>query len=382
MRKKEQNKHSLIVVGVLLCICLLIYFIFPVPPCSLSDFEKRAVWVSYQELSELSYESKKEFTKDFQDILDEVVKYETNTLIVHARAFADALYPSKLFPISQIICQRSSLSFDPLEVMIDLTHQKGLKFEAWLNPYRISLNQETFENFLELSPKSEWLEDTKQTIGYKTYKYIFNPQSQDVRDYIVAGVKEIVENYDVDGIHFDDYFYVEGTHEYTSRNQRMDNVNMLIQDIYASIKEINKDVTFGISPQGNYENCINEGADIDTWLKEEGYIDYLMPQIYWSNRYGERKHKLFNERAKQFAGLKKHKNVKLYAGLALYRAGEDNEIDKGWTHSSSNISSQVQILYVNGYKGYSFFTYDSLKNKAAQKELKELLKNHPLENEG
>lgn len=378
MKRDSQRKHSLCVIGILLVICLLIYFVFPRPSCSLSSLDKRAVWLSYQDLAKLSYESQKEFENDFEEVLMQVEKYKTNTLIVQVRPFADALYQSKIFPISKVICQRSSLSFDPLEIMVQMAHQKGMSIEAWINPYRISLTQKTYQNFLDLSPHKSWLDDSKQTIGYATYKYIFNPESQDVRDYVVAGVKEIVENYDVDGIHFDDYFYVDGSHGETTQGQRMDNVNSLIQDVYQSIKAIKEDVVFGISPQGNYENCINEGADVDTWLKEEGFIDYLMPQIYWSNQYGtDGKITMFTDRIEVFAGLKRRKEIMLYAGLALYRSGETLELDQGWSSSSMNIANQVQILYENGYKGYSLFNYSSLLKEDGRKELENLLKEHP-----
>lgn len=270
------------------------------------------------------------------------------------------------------------MTFDPLEEMIKLAHKKGISIEAWINPYRISLNKNTYQNFMELSSKKSWLEDTKQSIGYATYKYIFNPESQDVRDYIIAGVKEIVENYEVDGIHFDDYFYIEGTHGETTQGQRMDNVNMLIQDVYQSIKSINSNIVFGISPQGNYENCVNEGADVDTWLKEDGYVDYIMPQVYWSDQYGpDGKTRMFTDRIELYAGLKRQKTVMLYAGLALYQSGEELDLDKGWTLSSSNISEQVQILSNNGYKGYSLFNYSSLLKEDGEKEMRELLRTHP-----
>ncbi len=153
---------------------------------------------------------------------------------------------------------------------------------------------------------------------------------------------------------------------------------MLVQSVYQSIKAIDPDVVFGISPQGNYENCLESGADVVTWLKEEGYIDYLMPQIYWSNHYGsDGKTKLYSQRIKTFARLKRHKNVTLYAGLALYQAGKELNDDQGWSNSINNISSQVQILYLNGYKGYSLFTYSSLLNETGQKEMDELLRIHP-----
>ena len=239
---KKNTKHSFLVIVVLLCVCFIVYFLFPRPTCSLSSLDKRAVWFSYSDLAKFSYESRDAFIEDFSEALRVVDNYKNNTIIVQVRPFADALYQSKIYPISKVICHRSSLSFDPLEEMIKLAHKKGISIEAWINPYRISLNKNTYQNFMELSSKKSWLEDTKQSIGYATYKYIFNPESQDVRDYIVAGVKEIVENYEVDGIHFDDYFYIEGTHGETTQGQRMDNVNMLIQDVYQSIKSINSNI--------------------------------------------------------------------------------------------------------------------------------------------
>nr|WP_202086541.1 family 10 glycosylhydrolase [Coprobacillus cateniformis] len=362
----------------MLCVCFIVYFLFPRPTCSLSSLDKRAVWFSYSDLAKFSYESRDAFIEDFSEALRVVDNYKNNTIIVQVRPFADALYQSKIYPISKVICHRSSLSFDPLEEMIKLAHKKGISIEAWINPYRISLNKNTYQNFMELSSKKSWLEDTKQSIGYATYKYIFNPESQDVRDYIVAGVKEIVENYEVDGIHFDDYFYIEGTHGETTQGQRMDNVNMLIQDVYQSIKSINSNIVFGISPQGNYENCVNEGADVDTWLKEDGYVDYIMPQVYWSDQYGpDGKTRMFTDRIELYAGLKRQKTVMLYAGLALYQSGEELDLDKGWTLSSSNISEQVQILSNNGYKGYSLFNYSSLLKEDGEKEMRELLRAHP-----
>ena len=375
---KKNTKHSFLVIVVLLCVCFIVYFLFPRPTCSLSSLDKRAVWFSYSDLAKFSYESRDACIEDFSEALRVVDNYKNNTIIVQVRPFADALYQSKIYPISKVICHRSSLSFDPLEEMIKLAHKKGISIEAWINPYRISLNKNTYQNFMELSSKKSWLEDTKQSIGYATYKYIFNPESQDVRDYIVAGVKEIVENYEVDGIHFDDYFYIEGTHGETTQGQRMDNVNMLIQDVYQSIKSINSNIVFGISPQGNYENCVNEGADVDTWLKEDGYVDYIMPQVYWSDQYGpDGKTRMFTDRIELYAGLKRQKTVMLYAGLALYQSGEELDLDKGWTLSSSNISEQVQILSNNGYKGYSLFNYSSLLKEDGEKEMRELLRAHP-----
>lgn len=373
---KSNTKHSVIVIVVLLCLSLVIYFLFPKPPCSITSFDKRAVWLTYQDLSELSYDSKEAFEKEFQEMIQTIKKYKNNTIIVQVRAFSDALYNSNLFPLSQVITNQTSLSFDPLQVMVDIAHNEGISIEAWINPYRISLNKQTYMQFFNSSHRA-WLKDPHYTIHYGSYQYILNPANAQVRKYIVEGVKEIVSHYKVDGIHFDDYFYISGTHGQTTQDERLDNVNILIQDVYQSIKEMNSDISFGISPQGNYENCLIEGADIDTWLKEEGYIDYLMPQIYWSNQYDDGKTTMFTNRAKLFAGLKRHKNVQLYAGLALYHAGENINNDLGWSLSHQNISDQVQVLSELGYDGYSVFKYASLKNESGKKEMDELLKVHP-----
>lgn len=376
MRKKKKQK-SLKVVLILICLMILIYFIFPIPNCSLSDFDKRAVWVSYQDLAKLSFENQRSFEKEFKEIVSHAQKQKCNTLIVHVRAFSDALYPSQLFPISSVITKQSRLTFDPLASMIDLTHQEGLSFEAWINPYRISINEKTYQQFIAHSMKRRWLNDESYTIHYGTYQYILNPAHQEVRDYITKGVQEIVKNYDVDGIHFDDYFYVEGTHGKTTQKERLDHVNALISQVYSAIKSVKDNVTFGISPQGNYENCLLEGADVDTWLKEEGYVDYVMPQIYWSDSYGvDGNTEMFTKRAKTFSRLKKHKNVKLYAGLAIYKAGQEDGNDIGWSQRSDNLSRQIQTLYQYDYDGYSLFDYSSMMKEEGQKEMSEVFRHH------
>ena len=158
----------------------------------------------------------------------------------------------------------------------------------------------------------------------------------------------------------------------------MNHVNALISQVYSAIKNIKEDVSFGISPQGNYENCLIQGTDVDTWLKKEGYVDYVMPQIYWSDSYGlDGNTKMFTKRAKTFSRLKKHKNIKLYAGLAIYRTGQKDDRDLGWSQRSDNLSNQIQTLYKYGYDGYSLFDYGSMMKEEGQKEMSEVFRHHP-----
>lgn len=368
------KKPKIIAAISILCFAIAVFILSPKPPVDLSSFNRRTVWVSYYSLEKLSYNSEDEFRKGYKKILETVDKYYVDTVIVHVRPFCDALYLSKNF--SQSFVVGKTLTFDPLEVMIEETHAKEMRFEAWINPYRVSLNKATYDNFVENSPKSSWMEEENKIIHYEEYKSILNPANQEVRNYIREGVKEVINNYNVDGIHFDDYFYVPGTHEGTPTQERLDNVNKLIKEVYQDIKSVDKNIEFGISPQGNYENCIAEGADIDTWL-EEGYIDYLMPQIYWSNEYGQSSKEMFNDRAQQFSKIKRTKKIQLYAGLALYKAGVGDEQDTGWTKSFDQISNQVQTLYDYNYKGYGLFEYSDLLSKNGQKEMDELLRAHP-----
>ena len=376
-RKKKGDIGQSIKVLIVICLlCFIIFFLSPPIPTTLTHFSKRAIWISYIEMEDLSYDSLTSFKKSYNQILEKVKKYEINTVIVHVRAFSDALYNSTVYPFSSYMSGHESLSFDPLEEMVKMTHDEGLKFEAWINPYRISFNSDTLKQFKK-SRYASWL-DSDDTIHCGDNKYILNPASEKARKLIVNGVKEIVQNYEVDGIHFDDYFYIEGSYKDTTEKTRKENVNLLVKDVYQTIKTINPDVTFGISPQGNYENCMSHGADVDTWLKSEGYIDYLMPQIYWSNDYDGTK--LFSKRAKLFASLKRNHNVSLYAGLALYNAGKNSGKDKGWSKSSDNISKQVDILANYGYRGYSLFSYSSLFDSDGIKEMNALLQEHKEQN--
>lgn len=371
MRKKKKSNQGIIVLFVIGIACMALYFLIPKPPLTLDMMEKRAVWVSYLDLDDLDYSSITSFEKGFENICINTVNNQCNTLIVHVRAFQDALYKTNKFPISKVITGRE-LTYDPLDIMIEIAHQYHLKFEAWINPYRISHNQATFNQFINNSPIKDWI-NTEHVINYGEYNYILNPGSERARDYIVDGVREIVENYNVDGIHFDDYFYVEGTYQGVSEKQRKENVNILIKDVYKTIKDMNSNIVFGISPQGNYENCLLAGADVDTWLSNDGYIDYIMPQIYWTNEYyRDGKIKMFNKRVSAWKRIDRNKDVDLYVGLALYQSGKELSHDKGWSMSNDNIVEQIEILYDYDINGYCLFSYNSMLGNG-KKEMDNLL---------
>lgn len=314
--------------------------------------ELRGLWISVFEFDRLGLNttSEKKFRKNAQTLLYKAADNGINTIFFHVRAFDDAVFPSKNFKLSTYVS--SGKSYDPLAVMVELAHANGMELHGWMNPYRI------------------------------TYNYFLDPAKTSSTNRIKLAVKEVMKH-NVDGIHFDDYFYhaklgyknTSGTVTVKSRNlpsakTKRQNVNAMVRSVRQYVHNIDNQAVFGISPQGNPGNCRASGADIDTWLSKSGYVDYLMPQLYWSNDHGSSSDpNMFTSRLKAYKSLNK-KNLPLYAGLALYKTGKKQSGDPGWTRRSTNIKEQVEILRNNGYMGYSFFSAQDLSRSSAQKELK------------
>ena len=171
----------------------------------------KSVWMAYFELEKYTSEcaDSNSFESEIKSAFKKVKSLGLNTITVQVRPCADAFYKSSYFPVSKYCfgVQGSELIYDPLAIMVKAAHNLGLRIEAWVKPYRVS--QENDINALSSgNPAKKWLEDTeKSSCVYVADKIYFNPARSEVTELIVNGVKEIVKNYAVDGIHFDDYFY-------------------------------------------------------------------------------------------------------------------------------------------------------------------------------
>ena len=189
---------------------------------------------------------------------------------------------------------------------------------------------------------------------------------------IAQGAAEIAENYDVDGIHFDDYFYPSedpslDSAAYESYTQSVENplpllewraanINAMVAQVYESIKAVKEEVVFGISPQGNIANDEAMGADVKTWAAVPGYVDYLAPQLYFSF---ENEALGYLEALEEWAALPQHEGLKLYAGLALYKVGTD--ADGGtWLGRDDIIALQAEAALEAGYQGVILYSSDYL----------------------
>lgn len=353
-----------------------------------SDEEMRGVWVSYMELSMENESSKtqKAFEDKFTEIAQKCRKSGFNTLIVQVRPFCDALYKSSYFPWSHILTgtQGENPQYDALQIMCDICKENNLKIHAWINPYRVSSN----ETPKKLSDNNPYIKNSE--IGIKTDNGIFlDPSNETAQQLICDGVKEIAENYDVDGIQFDDYFYPTEDESFDKKqyevyiekygkensmsldNWRMQNVNTLICKVYRTIKSVDSSVEFGISPQGNIGNNDGLYADVKSWCTCKGFADYICPQIYFSL---ENPALTFEDCLDSWTSLDFDENVKLYVGLGGYKAGNGEYDEETWLLSDSILADEYDVLRNNkSVRGFMLYSYNSLEDDTAKKEINNLI---------
>lgn len=353
-----------------------------------SDEEMRGVWVSYMELSMENESSKtqKAFEDKFTEIAEKSRESGFNTLIVQIRPFCDALYKSSYFPWSHILTgtQGKNPQYDALQIMCDICKENNLKIHAWINPYRVSSN----ETPKKLSDNNPYIKNSE--IGIKTDNGIFlDPSNETAQQLISDGVKEIAENYDVDGIQFDDYFYPTEDESFDKKqyeayiekygkensmsldNWRMQNVNTLICKVYRTIKSVDSSVEFGISPQGNIGNNDGLYADVKSWCTCKGFADYICPQIYFSL---ENPALTFEDCLDSWTSLDFDENVKLYVGLGGYKAGNGEYDEETWLLSDSILADEYDILRNNkSVRGFMLYSYSCLEDDTAKKEINNLI---------
>lgn len=329
--------------------------------------EQKAIWFSYIDLAEfISGKSKSEFKTSISTALDNVSKAGFNTVYIHVRAFEDAFYKSELFPKTSYL---GTHTYDPLKIIISKAHKLNLSVHAWINPFRCS-NVETIESTDEKYTIKKWYNDNEKNgtyiKGVEDDEHMWlNPAYEDVRQLVADGAVEIVKNYNIDGIHFDDYFYpttnksfdksaFEASGEKNLSEWRIANINKMVKLVYESIKQTNQEVVFGISPQGNIENDYQlQFADVKTWCSKDGYVDYIAPQVY----YGYSSTSPYLETIKRWDKLKTNKNVKLVIGLAEYKVISEDE----YINNVGIIAEQIKdAKELQNYSGIAVYNYKNL----------------------
>lgn len=346
-------------------------------------YEFRAVWVAT--VNNIDWPSKPGLSTEAQkreviEILNMHQNLGMNAVILQVRPAADAFYRSELEPWSRYLTgipgKAPEPFYDPLEFWIDECHQRGMELHAWLNPFRVAQNiKEPLAGNHIAFQYPEWI------LKYGNLLY-FDPGLPQTREFVVQVVKDIVARYDVDAIHFDDYFYPYPLAEefpdtvsfqlYSRRflpenkaDWRRENVDITIQMINDTIKATKPWVKFGISPFGVWRNIADDPrgsqtragatnydhlyADVIKW-QEKGWIDYLIPQIYWQIGHPDVGFELLAHWWKNHAY-----NRAMYIGHAVYKS-EKTSATKAWT-MQKELPEQIKLLReIPGVNGSAFYS--------------------------
>lgn len=350
------------------------------PNPALPAGEWRAVWVSYLEWAAMDFSTEDAFRARVVQLLDNCTGLGLNTVLAQVRPFGDALYRSSLFPWSHLCTgvQGQDPGFDPLDVLLQEAHTRGISVEAWVNPYRLRSSAAMPPNLADgnlANTHPEWV----CTVDEGLY---LNPAEPAAADYVVQGVAELVQNYAVDGIHFDDYFYPT-TDESIDAAQfaasgagnlaawRRENVTALVRAVHDTVKAADPTLRFGISPQGNPDNDENQQySDVTGWLASGGgdaVVDYLCPQVYWGQGFALHNGSTrfaFENIVPAWLAYPRAADVALYFGLGAYRVGvgdggsNENSLS-GWSTGRA-LADQVAFLREQGAGGWALYRYGSL----------------------
>lgn len=356
--------------------------------------ELKAVWLTYYEISEMCLGKTEEYYKSAcEELLKSLGECRINTVFYQVRAFADALYYSKSFPVSEYISKNGDFpEFDPLEIFISCAEKYGISVHAWINPFRASYKTDINALPSDSPVKKLYESDSSSLIICEKGIYL-TPSSQKSTRLILDGIRELIIGYNIKGIQFDDYFYPpcefsgDGAafEEYSKNNAsftiedfRRSCVSEFISAVYGTVKSYGEELLFGISPSAKVKYNKNTlYADVELWCSEDGYIDYIMPQLYYGF---ENEIMPFSEVAELWRELVKNENIELYAGLALYKSGStDENAGSGkneWQANADILSRQYKELVNSGYDGFSLFSckYFSAENSSdfSEKEIKAL----------
>ncbi len=346
-----------------------------------------AIWINYKEIEELINKSDNftEFEDNIQNIILRLREYHINTIYLQVRAFDDCFYRSENVPVSTYcVNEENELKFDVLKSFIKICHKESIQIHAWINPYRIR-NDNNLEkvkdgfagDILSENANSEKIIVTKNNIYY-------NPAYIEIQKYILNCIKEIIENYEIDGIHIDDYFYpttddkidniiyneyVKNGGVLSKSSYRRQCINSLIASIYSLSK--NSNILFSISPNADIEkNYSDYYADVALWTNDLDYADLIIPQLY----FGYENEKMpYDFLIDKWCNLKN--NDKIVIGLAMYKINKEDiyaGIGKDeWINNKSIISNQIIDAMKHNAGGISFYSLSSLLNEYEKDEMKE-----------
>ncbi len=337
-----------------------------------------AVWVSYLDITGLlSDMSNNSFEQNLDKMIENLKSIGTTDVYFHVRAFGDAFYNSTIVPSAfGVTYPEKQNNEDYFRMVVEKCKQNNIKIHAWLNPFRLSSSQSKQNVDYINSLKTDYGE----IVASVEQRSFINPSSSHSEAIFSQIVLEIIENYDVDGVHIDDYFYPTTDESFDSMffdaenssrtigDFRRERISTIIERAYDDIKAFDKDIAFGISPDGSIERNYNTHyLDINKMQAVANYSDYFAPQIYYG---------FLNETSPFEAILKEWQDVvklkDIIIGIAFYKVGVQDEfagngVDE-WKADNDIIARQIEMVRKAGCSGIAFFRYDSLFNPESEVE--------------
>lgn len=316
------------------------------------------------------------FRDKISEMFDNCSKLGINTVFAQVRPFCDAMYPSEIFPWSAYLTgyQGDPVYYDPLEIMIEEAHERGIGLHAWINPFRVSFDTDT-DKLSKKNPAKKLMNDekTKDRVVTADGGLYLCPASTENQKLIIDGVREIIQNYDVDGIHIDDYFYpstdegIDKTYYDAYKKSggklfhdkwRLEVISSFVSQLYTAVKSENTDCIFSISPAGNINNNYEEEyADVERWCSEKGYCDWIIPQLYYGF---EDEVVPFDKACANWSKLDTKGNVRMIYGIAAYKI---NDSDEEFNSGNGIIEKEISVAKsTDNYGGIAFFSYSALTN--------------------
>ena len=329
-----------------------------------------------------------ELKSELDTIIENTKSWGLNALFLQVRPCADSLCKSDIFPVSSVLSSTGALpdGFDPLAYAVERAHAAGIELHAWINPLRVTAGnaEQPQHDPASLPEGSPARAHPEYTVPYADGKLYFDAGYPEVRQLVVDGVVEIIENYDVDGIHFDDYFYpypvagasfddAESYAQYgdgrSLEDFRRDNITSLIRAVHDAVEAAAPDVAFGVSPfavwrsdenselgsptRAGVETYSDLYADTRLWVKEN-LLDYIAPQIYWSM---EQPGVEFPVVYDWWKDVVQGTDVKLVAGHAAYKVGLD---EYGWDEPGELADQVAYAMNSGSFGGSVFYRYATL----------------------
>lgn len=324
------------------------------------------IWLPYMDFEGyMCGKSEEEFTENVRSLLENALNKGVNTVYFHVHPNGDAYYNSEIYPKGIYL----DGDYDPLEIVLNEAHSMGISVHAWLNPYRLQ-TVEQMEAIPNDFTVKKWINEKSPMVKIVNGRWYLNPAYNEVTELVSRTADEILNNYCVDGIHIDDYFYPSADTEFDIEayelsgrtdldNWRRENITNMVSSLYDTVKSHGGGLKFGISPQGNIESDFNtQYADVELWTSTPGYADYIVPQIYYGF---ENEICPFEQTLRRWEKLAENSGVSLIIGLAEYKLGKYDQWagvlgENEWIDNPDIIDRQIELVKASDVAdGYALY---------------------------